>query len=86
MVVVFVILPGFSKLTKIQLLALLKKADNIVQVNPNFHTLNINKSMGVRIELACKEAELDEVNSAILGGEAAENVKLSGWATITEIL
>jgi hypothetical protein len=29
---------------------------------------------------------LDEVSTAILGGEAAENVKLRGWATITEKL
>jgi len=29
---------------------------------------------------------LDEVSTAILGGAAAENVELSGWATITEKL
>ena len=37
-----------------------KKADIIARVNPNFHTINPDKNMGVRIESACEEAEIDE--------------------------
>ena len=37
-----------------------KKADRIARVNPNFHTINPDKNMEVRIESACEEAEIDE--------------------------
>ena len=36
-----------------------KKADSVVQVNPNFNNLNSKKNLEVSLELAC-EVELDE--------------------------
>lgn len=48
------------KINKNTVISTLKKAEKIVQVNPNFHNQHLEINREVRLELVCEEAELDE--------------------------